>query len=110
MVVGVTVGGAADFMDAEIQAGKTYYAFVTPRDVFLFVRFSLRPVHMEDFDKNTPWKNCNATCAWVGLSPKAERWAKDNTQDVEAKRTEYFAKWMAKPEDQRPKLKAEDGR
>lgn len=110
MVVGVAAGGAADFMDAEIQAGETYYAFVTPRDVFLFVRFSLRPIHMEDLGKNTDWMKCNANCAWVELSPKAEQWAMDNMQDIETTRKEYFAKWMEKPEDQRPKLKAEDGR
>jgi len=40
----MVVSEAADFMAAELEGGKTYYALVTPRMGAWKARFSLRPV------------------------------------------------------------------
>ncbi len=44
----MVISEAADFMDAELEAGKVYYALVTPRMGVWKARFSLRPVHASE--------------------------------------------------------------
>jgi hypothetical protein len=106
----MVVGESADFMNAEIEAGKTYYAFVTPRMGAWKARFSLLPIGKDQLDTNSALKECNAECSWVELSPDTEKWAQDNMKDIESKRKEYLAVWMKKAEPDRPLLRASDGR
>lgn len=106
----MVVGEAADFMSADIQAGKVYYAFVVMRMGAWKARFSLLPVHKDEMEKDTNWKDCMAECTWVELAPEAEEWAIRHSPSIEAKRKEYFAAWMEKPKTLRPRLRNEDGR
>lgn len=46
----MVVSEAADFMDAELETGKTYYALVTPRLGVWKARFSLRPMTAVELD------------------------------------------------------------
>ncbi len=48
----MVVSEAADFMAAELDAGKTYYALVTPRMGVWKARFSLRPVHADELEND----------------------------------------------------------
>ena len=48
----MVVGESADFMSAELEANKTYYALVTPRMGMWKARFSLRPVHADELNTN----------------------------------------------------------
>ncbi len=104
----MVVGEAADFMGAELEAGKTYYALVTPRVGWWKARFSLKPIHRgelnsEDFIK---WKS---ECQFVKPLPSAHLWARENAANIQTKRVEYYQDWMQKPASERPQLSADDG-
>lgn len=105
----MVVSESADFMSAEVAAGKTYYVYVTPRMGMWKARFSLLPV-TQSLQQASDFKNCDADCEWVEKNEDAENWAKQNLVNIQAKRQEYFVKWMKKPETDRPMLKLEDGR
>ena len=102
------VSEAADFMTADLVAGRTYYAQVVPRMGAWRARFSLWAITAEDLktpevrgwiDNATPVKN----------KPEAYTWARENAGSVQQKREAYYAKWITKADDLRPHLKAEDG-
>jgi hypothetical protein len=104
----MVIGEAADFMTAEVQAGKTYYALVTPRMGAWKARFSLKPVHKNETDSEqfTDWVN---GCRWVEKTPESQQWADTHMADIRAKQQRYMDVWMQKAESDRPKLYAEDG-
>lgn len=104
----MVVGESADFMEAEIAAGKTYYALVIARPGAWKARFSFVPVR--DNEKRVgEWER---TLRVVESTPKSEAWAKQNAPSIESKRSKYYDAWISKPESQRAgqTLNAEDGR
>jgi hypothetical protein len=96
----MVVGESADFMSADLEANKTYYALVTPRMGWWKARFSLKPVH-----KNSPdlmgWLE---DCEWVEKNTASENWASSNMPSIESKHKEYYEKWMSKDLSERPRL------
>ena len=102
------VSEAADFMTADLVAGRTYYAQVVPRMGAWRARFSLWAISADDL--KTPevraWID-NATP--VQNKPEAYTWAQENADSVQQKREAYYAKWITKADEDRPHLKAEDG-
>lgn len=100
----MVVSEAADFMGAELEAGKTYYALVTPRMGMWKARFSLRPVTHADRE----FSEWLSGCTWIENTPASEAWAKENWSDIQAKKLEYTPKWEKKPE--KPILRATDAR
>ena len=104
----MVIGASADFMRADLESGKTYYALVTPRIGIWKARFSLKPVHKNEFTSDD-FKDWNSTCEFVENTEASYQWAKDNMPSVQEKRTTYFEKWMSKPEADRPVLNREDG-
>jgi hypothetical protein len=48
--------------------------------------------------------------AWVETTSESTEWARENAAEIEAKRAEYFPKWLQKRSDDRPTLLPEDGR
>ncbi len=98
----MVVSEAADFMEAELQAGKTYYALVTPRMGFWRARFSLKAI-------NNPASEPEFN-AWFNetkrMRPNAEgeQWARDNQQSIIEKKAEYLPKWQQKSEYDKPRL------
>jgi hypothetical protein len=101
----MVISEAADFMGADLEAGKTYYALVTPRAGMWKARFSLRPVTLADAKELSGWSE---DCAWIENTPESEAWAKRNWSDIQEKKTEYLPKWDAKSD--KPMLRASDGR
>jgi hypothetical protein len=99
----MVVSEAADFMDAELNAGKTYYALVTPRMGMWRARFSLRPAPADSPDLAGYLKDTN----WVENTADSQAWAKSNLDSVLAKKAEYIGEWEAKPD--KPILHAGDG-
>ena len=92
----MVTGESADFMQADLRAGKTYYALVNPRIGAWKARFSLGAVHKDiEPDKLNTWKT---DCAWVESSEATRQWAKENAGSIQRKRDDYIQKWMAKPE------------
>lgn len=105
----------ADFMNATLEAGKTYYVLVKPRVGVWKARFSLIPIHNDakaeyslqskDF---TEWQ---AATQYVVNTPASEQWYAEHKADIEAKQQDYTKKWDAMdPADKAVlTLHAEDG-
>lgn len=91
---------AADFMEANLTAGKTYYAVVTPRIGVWRARFSLWPVKAGgDAEYNLKSDDLGKwleSGTLVVNTPEGQEWAKTNASDIEAKYAEYLAEWKKK--------------
>ena len=107
----MVVSEAADFMQATVIGGKTYYALVTPRMGVWKARFSFKPVRGDELDGNqfAAWDRGTKL---VANTPKTIAWAKDNAADIADKRDRYLPEWSSKAESDRAAqtLNAEDGR
>ena len=105
----MTIGENADFMAAEVAAGKTYYVKVEPRMGMWKARFGLEPYRLKDLATPAFATDLDG-CKPVALSAESNVWASTNMMSIREKRTSYFGDWMKKPEAERPALKPEDGR
>lgn len=96
----MVVSEAADFMEADLTAGKTYYAVITPRMGMWKARFSLWPVRVGapgEFTLND--KRIQSMITDTELmegSEKAQLWFKGNLQSIKAKQQEYWPSWQQK--------------
>ena len=105
----MVIGESADFMSAELEANKTYYALVTLRMGVWKARFSLKPIHSDAL--NSPQFNkWLAGCEWVEKTPDSENWANSNSSNIQSKYNKYYSKWMSKDLPERPKLLPQDGK
>ncbi len=105
----MVMGESADFMSAELSAGKTYHALVTPRMGMWKARFSLRPVHQGELDSKA-FGDWQYACALAERQARDDTWAATNAAVIEDKRAKYLPEWQQKPEAQRPALLADDER
>jgi hypothetical protein len=105
------VSEAADFMQAKVVAGRTYYALVTPRMGVWKARFSFRPLRQGDLAGND-FAGWNSSTHFVVNSPATLSWAAQNAADISSKRTTYWPEWSSKPAQDRAAqtLNPEDGR
>jgi hypothetical protein len=86
----------ADFVDATLEAGKTYYLLISPRPGVWKARFSLLPVHnnpaakysvhSEDFKE---WMSGE----FVENTDASLKWYQNNKASVDKKKAEYLEKW-----------------
>ena len=104
----MVIGESADFMSAELEANKIYYALVTPRMGVWKARFSLKPVHANELN-TSEFKEWLEECEWVEKSPASDNWARENMNSIYSKYTEYYSKWISKDPSERPVLLPEDG-
>jgi hypothetical protein len=104
----MVIGETADFMSANLEAGKTYYAMIIPRTGFWKVRFSFGPIHADGVNEPKIINGINA-CNWIEYHPDWEKWANENMKSLKKKQEKYYAAWMSKAEKDRPRLLAEDG-
>ena len=103
----MVLGESADFMQAKLEAGKTYYATVNPRMGAWKARFSLGAVHQNiDQAKLNEWKK---GCSWVETTDTTYQWAEQNAPSIQSKRDAYIEKWNNKPDSGKPTLYPEDG-
>jgi hypothetical protein len=104
----MVIGESADFMKADIQAGKRYYVLVTPRMGVWKARFSLKPIHKDELDseKIAKWEK---ECHWVEKTYASDQWADSNMHSIQSKKAEYMENWLKRPEHDRPALHTEDG-
>ncbi len=105
----MVVGESADFMSAELDSNKTYYALVTPRMGAWKARFSLMPIHADEFN-SSQFNKWLEGCEWVEKTPDSEDWASANMASIQSKYKEYYTKWMSKKLSERPKLLPQDGK
>jgi hypothetical protein len=104
----MVVGESADFMSAEIEANKTYYALVTPRMGAWKARFSLKPIHAADLG-SSQFNEWIEACEWVEKTAGSDSWANENMVSIQKKHEKYYAAWMSKDLSERPKLQPQDG-
>ena len=109
------VGEAADFLEAHLEAGKTYYAVVEKRFGVTRPRYSLWPV------SRTPDTNLSVSaddaaklcgdCEWADASDRDRDWYASNKPSVDHKRAGFLKKWNAREEEGKdhPVLHREDG-
>jgi len=102
----MVVSEAADFLDADLEAGKTYFVAVRPRMGAWRARFSLEPITPSSgrWSNLTKWLDDSYV---VTTNAAGEQWARDNQASVTAKRDKYLRAWLAK--DERPALQRADG-
>lgn len=105
----MSVGENADFLNADLAAGKTYYAYVSPRIGMWKARFVLEPKTLKD-QADPAFASDLADCKWVEVSAESTSWLNENLGSIQSKRAEYYADWQAKPADEKLKLEAADGR
>ena len=96
----MVIGESADFLEADLVAGKTYHALVTPRMGVWSARFSLWPmsnradaehkVNSEEFDK------VFSNSKLVELNPESEAWFAKAKGDVQKKKDKYILEWEKK--------------
>jgi hypothetical protein len=103
----MVVSEAADFMEAELEAGKRYHVLVTPRVGVWKARFSLKPVTSAELasEEFAGWLK---DCTPIENSDASRAWAHEHWADIQNKKVEYLQKW--EPRTDRPALRAEDGR
>lgn len=102
----MVVSEAADFLQAELEAGRTYYVLVTPRFGVWRARFSLRPVTSSELG-GTEFREWFDECVWVEATDEARDWARRSAASVAEKKKEYLRKW--EPRTDKPTLRASDG-
>jgi hypothetical protein len=101
----MVVSEAADFLDADLAEGRTYFVEVQPRMGAWRARFSIRPVSATAEARNIS--------AWLAeakvVTPNAEgqAWAARNQASAMKKKAAYEPKWIAKAN--RPELRVDDG-
>ena len=111
----MVVAENADFMVAHLDAGKTYYALVSPRMGMWKARFSLLPIHNRADAKysmqSADFREWMAKTDWVTVSPAAEQWYRDHAADIQAKKADYMRRWNTADAQQRAELTlpADDG-
>ena len=104
----MVVGESADFIKAELLAGKTYYVEVTPRTGWGATRFSLDPVSKHELGKRSQRKKIGK-CSLIRNTDSAYSWAEAHEAVIHKKHDSYLAKWNQKDESGRPFLRPEDG-
>ena len=95
----MVVAENADFMEATLEAGETYYAVVRARPGVWKARFSLIPIQSESKDQyslqHPEFKDWDAASEWVESTPRATAWFEENRSSVEEKHKDYLVKWDA---------------
>lgn len=102
----MVISESADFMGATLDAGKVYYALVTPRIGMWKARFSLKPVHSGDF-KGPDFADWFTDTQWVETLDSAKTWSAQNMPSIREKMAEDLPEWQQKPN--KPMLYAADG-
>ncbi len=107
----IVVGEAADFMQASVIGGKTYYAILKPRFGAARVRFSFEPVRGDEVDSKR-FARWEKSARLVKNTERSLAWAEENAPSIAEKRARWWPVWSSKPESQRAAqtLDAEDGR
>lgn len=101
----MAVGDTAEFMQATVTGGRTYYALVIPRSGAK--RFTIEPVRSHEIG-GKEFAGWDRATRMMGDATRRGY----NAAEVAEKRERYWAEWSRKPEAQRTELtlKAEDGK
>jgi hypothetical protein len=102
----MVIGLSADFLDADLVAGKTYHIAVLlgqgPSEQF----FVLRPVR-PGMPQASAVQYCVTSCTWVENTERSETWARRQASSIQRKKARYLPAWESQTN--RPTLLATDG-
>jgi len=100
----------ADFMAADVEAGKTYYVLVQVRSGVLKARFSLIPIKKHELD-GEKFRKWDKKTRFVGIDEKSSAWAQKKASSIEKKKEKYMVKWNNKSADDKAArtLQKDDG-
>jgi hypothetical protein len=102
----MVIGLSADFLDADLAAGKTYQVAVLlgqgPSEQF----FVLRPVR-PGMPQAAAVQYCQSSCTWLENTERSEAWARREASSIQRKKARYLPAWEGQPN--RPMLLANDG-
>ena len=101
------VGEHADFMDATLEAGKTYYTVVGVGMGMWKARFYFEPVKGKALE-SSDLKEWLADCTWVEATPQARAWASESMPSIRERKADYLADWVKGKE--KATLAAADGK
>lgn len=105
----MVVGKNTDFMSAELQANKTYYAHIMPKMGRWVGRFSLYPIPLNQL-YSARLNERLESCKWVEKTAAANDWVNSNMADLQSKYKKHYAEWMKKDSSAKPKLLLQDGK
>lgn len=98
----MVVSEAADFMEANMLGGKTYFSMVTPRMGAWKARFSMHPVRNgspgEFQYSSEEFQSWLAKAKFIDNTPESEAWFKENLNSIKSKQVEYWKVWEEKTE------------
>lgn len=104
----MVIGENADFMQADLLAGKIYSAVVAPRMGVWKARFSLNPNNGQYSEAQIDeWLKSTRE---VTVNDEGLRWAQENAASIQQKKAADLPRWEAKPEADKQVLRAESGR
>lgn len=98
----MVVSEAADFMEANMLGGKTYFAMVTPRMGAWKARFSMYPVRNGgpgEFQYSSErFQDWLSETKFVVNTPESESWFEENLSSIKTKQADYWKVWKEKTE------------
>ncbi|KGI76615.1 hypothetical protein LF63_0114965 [Oleiagrimonas soli] len=104
----MVVAENGDFMNATLDAGKTYYVLVAPRMGVFKARFSLLPIHNDPAAKyslqSERFQSWQHETSFVIKTPAADQWYTAHEADVNAKQAKYMQKWNRASAEQKAEL------
>ena len=103
----MVIGESADFMEADLMAGKTYYSGVIVRPGFWKARFSFHPNNRQISDKEL--KNWISGTKLVEPNDKGQQWASQNAKSIKKLKDKYLPAWNAKKESDKQRLHRSSG-
>ncbi|MDE1166495.1 MAG: hypothetical protein PW845_14200 [Pseudomonas sp.] len=96
----MVVSEAADFLEANLEGGKTYYSLVTPRMGMWKARFSLWPIRNdatgEYNTRGSDFAGWQKDTQLIVNTPKSQAWFEANKASVSEKQADYWPVWQKK--------------
>lgn len=97
----MVIGENADFMKANVEAGKVYYAIIRPRMGIWKARFSVTPFKLQPENDNFNLQGENliewlAECKMTEPNQAAFAWHTQKVEDLRKLYLEYYPDWKAK--------------
>lgn len=96
-----------ELLEADLEGGKTYYTYVSPRMGWWKARFVFDPVSGERLSTNA-FKKDLAWCDWREPNQDGQIWFRDNLPSLRSKYIDALGDYTKNP-DERKILKPEDG-
>ena len=104
----MVIGESGDFMQADLEEGKTYYARVAARMGVWKARFSFIPENGQTADSElNQWL---ANTKLTETNKEGHAWAEQNKPDITKKHDEYLVAWQGKADGKKQILKKSSGK